>query len=112
MRRLTIRLAALTAAGALALAGCTGASDPTPGPTTAPTTDGDGTSASAPPADDTGSTTGTVPGTAAPEVELEVPYPAPSDVARVLPEGDQTLSTEDGHEFTLTGVHRLADDRV
>lgn len=107
MRRLTIRLAALTAAGSLALAGCNGSSEEPPAPTT--TTDTDAATTSAPDASDTsdGSTD-----TGAADVELEVPYPVPADAARVLPEGGQTLTSDDGHEFTLVGVHRLADDRV
>src|SRR5690606_29380629 len=109
MRRLTTRLAALTAAGALALAGCTGSDDDDGGTPTGTT---DGTATSAPPETAEQTATGEATATAAPEVELEVPYPAPADVARVLPEGSETLTSEEGHEFTLVGVHRLADDRV
>src|SRR5690606_12179516 len=111
MRRLTTRTAALTAAGCLVLAGCTGGTEDG---TTAPTTDRAGATTSAtPPADDGAGATTTAPGaTAAPAVELEVPYPAPADTARVLPEDGERLTSDEGHELTLVGVHRLADDRV
>lgn len=64
------------------------------------------------PTDPTGAAPEVEPGTAAPEVELEVPYPAPADTARIVPDGLETVTSEEGHQFTLVGVHRLAEDRV
>lgn len=43
--------------------------------------------------------------------ELEQPYPL-GDVSRDFPDAIGSLTTDEGHEFSLTGVHPLASDRV
>ncbi|MBD5831497.1 OmpA family protein [Janibacter melonis] len=108
MGRPTTRLAML-AAVSLALAGCGGPDDDAA--TTPATAESAGETSAPPPggATQTG-TQGT--GATVPEVELDEPYPATQDLARTLPQGGETLTSPDGHELTLTGVHRLADDRV
>ncbi len=110
MRRLTTRLAAVVAVGSLALAGCDRSGDD--GATTPTTTEAATATTGPTPDDDTETDTAAGTATAAPEVELDVPYPAPADAARELPSGGESLTSEEGHEFTLSGVHRLADDRV
>src|SRR5690606_37083622 len=48
-----------------------------------------------------------------PEDELETLYPAPADAARTFPEPlASARDDETGDELTVTGVRRLAEDRV
>lgn len=106
-RHLTVRLAALAAASSLVLAGCTGGDDPEPTP---PSQQTQTSGTTQPPGGDAAPSTTSGGPAALPE--LGTPYPAPAELTREVPPAVDTLTGPDGEEFALTGVYRLAEDRV
>lgn len=99
--------ASLAATLAVALGAC---SDETDGPGESTAVD---TAPSSRAVEDDAATSSAAPGAStSPEVELGTFYPAPADLARPEPAPVASVSSDSGHTFDLTGVHRLADDRV